>query len=77
MLRFLWLKEPLKEDSEVIQFKVTRLVFGLRPSPGAVLSLHLEKYQAEYPRIVDLVDQSLYIDDLVSGGANVHEAFEV
>ena len=80
MLRFLWLKDPLKEESEVIQFKFTRVVFGLRPSPailGAVLSLHLEKYRAEYPRIVDLVNQSLYIDDLVSGGANVHEAFEV
>ena len=47
MLRFLWLKEPLKEDSEVIQFKFTRLVFGLRLSPailGAVLSPHLKKY---------------------------------
>ena len=44
---------------------------------GAVLSLHLEKYRSEYPRIVDLIDQSLYVDDLVSGGANVHKAFEV
>ena len=55
-------------------------MFGLRPSPailGAVLSLHLAKYQAEYPRIVDLVDQSQYVDDLVSGDVNVHEAFEV
>ena len=52
----------------------------MRPSPailGAVISLHLEKYHSEYPRVVDLIDQSLYVDDLVSGGANVQEAFEV
>jgi len=31
MLRFLWLKDPLKVDSEIVQFRFTRLVFGLRP----------------------------------------------
>ena len=80
MLRFLWLREPFKEDSEIIQFRFARLVFGLRPSPailGAVISLHIEKYRSEYPRIVDLIDQSLYVDDLVSGGTDVHEAFDV
>ena len=49
---------------------------GAKPS-NSFLSLHLAKYGAEYSQIVDLVDQSLYVDDLVSGGANVHEAFEV
>ena len=80
MLRFLWLREPFKEDSEIIQFRFARLVFGLRPSPailGAVISLHIEKYRSEYPLIVNLIDQSLYVDDLVSGGTNVHEAFDV
>ena len=47
MLRFLWMKDPLKVDSEIIQFRFTRIAFGLRPSPailGAVISLHLAKY---------------------------------
>ena len=43
MLRFLWFKDPHREDSEVVQFRFTRLVFGLRPSPailGAVIAHH-------------------------------------
>ena len=53
-------------------------MFGLQPSPavlGAVVEHHVKKYRSEYPQNVDLIDQSLYIDDLVSGGANVSEAF--
>jgi len=68
------LKDPLKVDGEIVQFQFTRLVFGLRPSPaiiGAVISLHLAKYYYEYPRLVEKIDQSLYVNDLVSGGANV------
>jgi len=72
--------DPLKADSEIIQFQFARLVFGLRPSPaifGAVISLHLTKYQDAYPRLVDKIYQSLYVDDLVSGGANVQEVYEL
>ena len=32
MLRFLWMADPPKADSEIIQFQFARLVFGLRPS---------------------------------------------
>ena len=80
MLRFLWLKDPSKEDSEIVTYRFARLVFGLRPSPavlGAVISLHIEKYRSEYPQIVDLIDQSLYVDDLVSGGATIQEALDM
>ena len=80
MLRFLWLKEPFKLDSEVVSYRFTRLVLGLHPSPavlGAVIEQHIQKYHSEYPQIVDRIDHSLYIDDLVSGSANVSEAFEL
>ena len=55
-------------------------MFGLRPSPavlGAVISLHIEKYRSEYPQIVDLIDQSLYVDDLLCGGATIQEALDM
>jgi len=29
MLRFLWLKEPFKLDSDTVSYRFTRLVFGL------------------------------------------------
>jgi len=31
----------------------------------------------EYPHLVEKIDQSLYVNDLVSGDANVQEAFEL
>jgi len=64
MLRFLWLQDPFQENSKLLHFRFTRLVFGLRPSPGSVISHHLEKYSSEHPRIVDKLEQSLYVDDL-------------
>ena len=30
-----------------------------------------------YTQLVDKIDQSLYVDDLVSGGANVQEVYEL
>jgi len=59
MLRFLWMKDPLKVDSEIIQFQFARLIFGLRPSPAilrAIIFLHLGKYHCEYPWLVDKID---------------------
>ena len=53
-------------------------MFGFRPSPavlGSVVEQHVQKYRSEYLQIVDVIDHSFYIDDLVSGGANVSEAF--
>ena len=79
MLRFLWLEDPLQESSKLLHFRFTRLVFGLRPSLailGSVISHHLEKYRSEHPRVVDKIEQSLYVDDLVSGGATVQDALK-
>ena len=68
--------------SKLLHFRFTRLVFGLRSSPailGFVISHHIfwgsialntQRY------IVDKVEQSLYVDNLVSGGSIVQEAFE-
>ena len=78
MFILLWLKEPFKFDSETVSYRFTRLVFGLWSSPavlGAVIEQHVQKYRFEYPQIVDLINHSLYIDDLVSGGVNASEVF--
>ena len=98
MLRFLWLKSPHDVESDVLELRFTRLVFGLRPSPailGCVISQHLDgyqarypgviqyqarypgviQYQARYPRVIQSIKNLFYVDDLLTGGDTVEEAF--
>ena len=77
MFRFLWFKDPTRADSEISHFRFNRLVFGLRPSPailGSVISHHLEKYHEQYPEIVQ---DSLYVDDLIGRVDNIEQGFDL
>ena len=84
-LRFLWLQDPFDPRSSdprsnVQHFRFTRLVFGLRPSPailGSVDTHHLAEYRLTEPTLVSLVQNSLYVDDLVTGANTVNEAFDI
>ena len=79
LLRFLWLKNPTNPQSEIVHLRFARLVFGLRPSPailGAVICHHLQKYKDSVPELVSKLQDSLYVDDLVSGTNTVTEAIE-
>jgi len=80
MLRFLWVEDPLDANSHVLHLRFARLVFGLRPSPailGSVISHHLEKYQLKYPEVIPAIRDSFYVDDMISGGRTVDEAFKI
>ena len=80
MLRLLWLKDPYVLNSEVIQLRFCRLVFGLRPSPsilGATLTHHLDAHRDSHAELVQLIKKSLYVDDLLTGADNVQEGFEL
>ena len=80
MLRFLWFEEPPNPKSGIIHLRFTRLVFGLRPSPAILNSTireHLSKYKNVYPNIVQQVEDSLYVDDLLSGSENDNSGFEL
>ena len=79
MLRFLWFEEPSNPNSSVIRLRFARLVFGLCPLPailGAVISHHLMHYKFEDLELVELIENSLYADDLVCGAENQERAFE-
>ncbi|XP_065886645.1 uncharacterized protein [Dysidea avara] len=79
-LRFLWLKNPFEVNSEIVEYRFNKLVFGLRPSPailGAVISNHLLKYKSDDPNMVKLIQNSLYVDDLVCGETSIERAFKV
>ena len=48
-LRFLWVRDPFHVPHELVHFRFTLLVFGLRPSPailGEVLLHHIAENQA-------------------------------
>lgn len=56
------------------QTRLTRALFGLSTSPfllGGVIDQHLKNLQNIYPREVEEIRRSLYVDDLISGDKTV------
>ena len=79
-LRFLWFDNPSLENLKIIHLKFTRLVFGLRPSPailGATILHHLKLNKQSDPEMVELQDQSFYVDDLLTGECNEEKALAI
>ena len=80
MARFLWLRDPNDPNSELVQLRFSRLVFGLRSSP-AISSLtirhHSETQKDSDPQLIELLKKSLYVDDFMSGADNEKKAYEV
>ncbi|GBN76037.1 hypothetical protein AVEN_244036-1 [Araneus ventricosus] len=69
--RFFW-TDNLNNEPYVLNF--TRVLFGLRPSPyllAATLKHHFEKYKEQYPHTFDLLNSSVYVDDLIGGRNDV------
>ena len=76
-LRFHW-KQGEHSDIETLRF--TRALFGLAPSPfllGGVIESHLDSWKDREHYAVAELRRSLYVDDLLSGGATVEEAKEL
>ena len=79
-LRFLWFENPNDIHSPIIQFRFKKVVYGLRPSPailGAVISHHLSSYISKNAGVVQIIRDSLYVDDLVCGESSVEKAFKI
>ena len=79
-LRFLWFDDPSLENPKIIHLKFTRLVFGLRPSPailGATIQHHLKLYKQSDPEMFKLLEQSFYVDDLLTGESNDEKALAI
>ncbi|GBN86722.1 hypothetical protein AVEN_94603-1 [Araneus ventricosus] len=72
--RFFWTNN-LNNEPYVLNF--TRVLLGLRPSPyllAATLKHHFEKYKEQYPHTFDLLNSSVYVDDLIGGRNDVPDA---
>ena len=76
-LRFHWRAD---DQSNIETLRFTRALFGLAPSPfllGGVIEHHLDSWESRKPQAVAELRESLYVDDLLSGGTTVEEAKEL
>ena len=79
-LRFLWLDDPFSENPEVVVLRFTRVAFGLSRSSfllNATLKHHILKYENGDPEFVQKLPQSLCVDDILTGGSDDDEAFDL
>ena len=77
-MRFHWIADHETRRVETLRF--TRALFGLSSSPfllGGVIRRHLENCRATYPEIVNEIEKSLYVDDLINGGPTVEAGRQV
>ena len=80
MLRFLWLKDPSNLNSETLQFRFTRLIFRLRPSPailGSTIRHHLDTQKDASLALIEVLRKSFYVDDFISGANDDEEVLEL
>jgi len=80
MLRFVWPSNPQDINSDLIHLRFTRLVFGLKPSPailGAVILKHCERFKDSHPGVYKVIENDLYVDDLITGEDSVEKAFKL
>ena len=79
-LRFLWVDDIHSPNPKIIPLRFTRVVFGVSSSPfllNATVKHHIEQYREDDPSFVEAVLNSIYVDDLISGGENVDNAFKL
>ena len=70
--RFLWVNSVEEAEPKIEEFRFTRALFGAGPSPyilSATIRHHLERCKKDDREFVEDVQQSLYVDDYLSGGA--------
>ncbi|XP_035210925.1 uncharacterized protein LOC118185207 [Stegodyphus dumicola] len=80
VVRFLWI-DDLPDNVSHIQPKILRMarvLFSITSSPfllAAVIKFHLKHYYTMYPDTCLMLNESMYVDDLLSGAPNEEEAF--
>ena len=78
ILRFLWFKDALADQHDLMELRFTRVVFGVSSSPfllNATLRHHLDKYESSHPDLIKQLRQSLYVDDLACGAPDEEQAY--
>ena len=80
VLRFLWMDDVNSSSPQIITYRFTRVVFGVSCSPfllNATLRRHIESYSENYPEVCQRLVNSLYVDDVNTGGYSIEEVMEL
>ena len=80
VLRFLWVEDAQALEPKVITYRFGRVCFGITCSPfllNATLKRHIEGFRKEYPDVCDKLMNSLYVDDVNSGGHSIEEVMQL
>lgn len=77
--RILWLKDlnqpPTPEN--IIVYRYTRVPFGIKSSPYLLaISILFAMSLNETPEVVKEIEQSMYVDNLLTGASSIEEALE-
>ena len=78
VLRFHWVNSLESKNIEILRF--TRLVFGLTQSPfilEGTLKKHFENYRESFKELIKIIENYMYVDDLVTGCNNLEEVKEI
>ncbi|XP_064473912.1 uncharacterized protein LOC135388341 [Ornithodoros turicata] len=82
-LRLLWYSTTPVDGQlvpNVETWRMTRVTFGTAPSTfllAATLQHHIQRHASEHPRLARILENSIYVDDVIFGAANEEEAEEM
>ena len=80
MLRLLWFNGVQGREPEIAQYRFCRLVFGLTPSPAilqGVIQHHLSRQKTSDPVVIELLSNTLYVDDFPGGTDDVERGYHL
>lgn len=72
---------PTKDcKNELCIMRICRVVFGVLPSPflsAATIRKHSKQYEGEQPRAVEALQESRYVDEIITSSCSVlYEPFQ-
>ena len=79
-LRFLWLDDASKSEPAMVTYCFKQVLFGVTSSPfllNATLQYHLYKFRSTYPKTVQKLLQSLYVDDVAPGSETQADSYQL
>ena len=79
-LRFLWVDNINSLSPQEIIYRFKRVVFGVSCSPfllNATLKRHIEQFMVENPEVCTKILNSLYADDMNTGGYTIEEVINL